>query len=169
MPKINQNIDPNLLAKLADPEVQKQLTQLLNETEDQEVTTYAPFYRAKTGKITVGHLGIEKHRESLELTPIYEDEAVKLGLMDKVVKQKAKSKVRMKAPENDLNNPPQEELAELRQKAKALGIANWGVKGAAKLRGEITKIELKAESAKHDENVKHDSEVVTDDSGENDT
>ncbi|WP_431786954.1 hypothetical protein [Vibrio harveyi] len=155
---MSSTIDPKLLAKLADPAIQKQLAELLKEqSEDNVVKTYAPFYRAKTGKITKGHALIEKHRESLELTPIYDEEAVKLGLMDS--QSKNMSAPSNDAPTQDLNNPDEEELKDLRMRAKNAGIPNWQVKGAARLRGELTKIELKAESAKHDE-------VVTDDSSQ---
>lgn len=150
------NIDPKLLSQLSNPKVLKEIQKLLNEQNKKQSGEYAPFYRNKHGYVVKGHALMERYREDLELKPIYEEEAVKLNLMPKLVKET----VAKNQPEavKDLNNPTDEELAALRQTAKAMGIPNWQVKGAARLRGEIKKIELNAESKQN--------EVMPDDYGQ---
>ncbi len=159
--KIDNNFRSQLLKALEDPKTAKQLETLLGKPE-KEPTTFAPFYRNKVGKITKGHLNLERHKRDLELTPIYEEEAVELGLMTQAEAKKAVTETPVQEePQVDLNNVSDEELADLRQKARALGVPNWQVKKAARLRGDIKKIELKAQSQANEPESSGDS--VTED------
>ncbi|HCG6030288.1 hypothetical protein [Vibrio parahaemolyticus] len=139
---MDSKIDPRLLQLLQDPSKLAALTKLLEDQEDAVPTTFAPFYRNKHGKITKGHLGIAKMLKGLELTPIYEEEAIKLGLMT-VEQAKASKENESAEPTKDLNNPSEEEEQAIRARAKELDIPNWHVKGVSRLRGEIAKAERK--------------------------
>ncbi|MFM2625732.1 hypothetical protein [Vibrio owensii] len=146
---MSSTIDPKLIAKLSDPEVQAQLAALLQKQEESAPSEFAPFYRNVHGKISKGNANMERYRSDLGLTPIHEEEAIELGLLKKVNAVKAKvAKNPLPAPSPD--NTDEEALKALRLEAKAAGIPNWQVKGAARLRGELTKIKLKAESQAHD-------------------
>lgn len=132
-----------LLQALDDPKTARQLEQLLDKEPSKEPTTFAPFYRNKGGKITKGHLNIERHKRDLELTPIFEEEAMALGLLPQKAGSPRREPPPRAAPEGDLNRVSDEALADLRLRAQALGVANWQMKKAARLRGDITKAELK--------------------------
>lgn len=146
------NIDQKLLSQLSDPNVLKEIQNLLNNRNKRQSTEFAPYYRNKHGYVVKGHALMEKYREDLELKPIYEDEAIKLNLMSKPEKEDVEyvDNQGSFSVGSNLNDPSKEELALLRQQAKALGVPNWQVKGAARLRGDIKKIELNAQSKQNE-------------------
>ena len=164
----SSTIDPNLIAKLSDPEVQAQLMKLITVSEAAAESSYSPFYKNVHGKYTAGHANLEKYKVDLGLTPISEAEAIALGLMEDTTTppdggttdggdtttggdgttEGGDGTTTVQA--TSLNEPTEDELKSLRMQAKAAGIPNWQVKGAARLRGELTKIQLKAESEAND-------------------
>ncbi len=151
---MDTSFQSKLLAELKDPQFVEQLKGLLDQRKnvDDEPTTYAPFYRNKVGKVTKGHLNLERYKRDLELTPIHEDEAVALGLMTKAEAEALKSDAPVVEEEVvDLNSVSDEELADLRERARALNIPSWQVKGVARLRGDIKKAELKAKNESSNE------------------
>ncbi|MFV8456074.1 hypothetical protein ACNO5M_13360 [Vibrio owensii] len=152
----SSTIDPNLIAKLSDPEVQAQLMKLITVSEEAAQSDYSPFYKNVHGKYTAGHANLEKYKVDLGLTPISEAEAIALGLMppdggtdggDGTTPPDGGTTT---VQATSVNEPTEDELKSLRMQAKAAGIPNWQVKGAARLRGELTKIQLKAESEAND-------------------
>lgn len=177
----SSTIDPNLIAKLSDPEVQAQLMKLITVSEAAAESSYSPFYKNVHGKYTAGHANLEKYKVDLGLTPISEAEAIALGLMEDTTTppdggttdggdtttggdgttdggdtttggdgttEGGDGTTTVQA--TSLNEPTEDELKSLRMQAKAAGIPNWQVKGAARLRGELTKLQLKAESEAND-------------------
>ncbi len=137
------NIDPRILQKLSDPEVQKLLTNLISSAGGDDPTEFAPFYRNKHGKITSGHEGIEKFKKDMELEPIFAPEAVKLGLMTQFEADKFLGKAEDENKRVDLINVSEDELQELRAKARELSIPNAHLMKAHRLRAEIKKAEMK--------------------------
>ncbi|GAB7221310.1 hypothetical protein VoSk93_05210 [Vibrio owensii] len=146
---MSSTIDPKLIAKLSDPEVQAQLAALLQKQEESHPTEFAPFYRNVHGKISKGNANMERYRSDLGLTPIHEEEAIELGLLENVNAVKAKTVEHQSIPLSQ-GVTDEEALKAIRLEAKAAGIPNWQVKGAARLRGELTKLQLKAESEAND-------------------
>lgn len=161
----SSTIDPNLIAKLSDPEVQAQLMKLITVSEAAAESSYSPFYKNVHGKYTAGHANLERYKVDLGLTPISEAEAITLGLMEGETATLPDSGTdgdtttggdgtadsgTQTVQATSVNEPTEDELKSLRMQAKAAGIPNWQVKGAARLRGELTKLQLKAESEAND-------------------